>query len=76
MSVSYPCESQNDEIHIPYIRKSYKTINYEISDVLEEKIDYTLLDTCPKAIMDKLKTQLITILKLFMKNWVLVTYML
>jgi hypothetical protein len=31
--------------------------------VLEEKIDYTLLDTCPKAIMDKLKTQLITILK-------------
>jgi hypothetical protein len=24
--------------------------------------------------MDKLKTQLITILKLFMKNWVLVTY--
>jgi hypothetical protein len=25
------------------------------SDVLEEKIDYTLLDTCPKAIMDKLK---------------------
>jgi hypothetical protein len=57
MSVSYPCESQysNDEIHIPYIRKSYKTINYEISDVLEEKIDYTLLDTCPKAIMDKLK---------------------
>jgi hypothetical protein len=42
MSVSYP-ESQysNDEIHIPYIRKSYKTINYEISD--EEKIDYTYL---------------------------------
>jgi hypothetical protein len=74
MSVSYP-ESQysNDEIHIPYIRKSYKTINYEISD--EEKIDYTLLDTCPKAIMDKLKTRNI-ILKLFMKNWVLVTYML
>jgi hypothetical protein len=56
MSVSYPCESQysNDEIHIPYKKKSYKTIN-EISDVLEEKIDYTLLDTCPKAIMDKLK---------------------
>jgi hypothetical protein len=57
MSVSYPCESQysNDEIHIPYIRKSYKTINYEISDVIEDKIDYSQLDPCPKAVMDKLK---------------------
>jgi hypothetical protein len=55
MSVSYPwSQYSNDEIY-PYIRKSYKTINYEISDVLEEKIDYTL-DTCPKAIMDKLKS--------------------
>jgi hypothetical protein len=38
MSVSYPCESQysNDEIHIPYIRKSIKTIIMK-SDVLEEK---------------------------------------
>ena len=57
MSVSYPCESQysNDEIHIPYIRKSYKTINYEISDVIEDNIDYTKLDPCPKGIMEKLK---------------------
>jgi hypothetical protein len=52
MSVSYPCESQysNDEIHIPYIRKSYKTINYEISDVLEEKIDYTYLTLAQKLL--------------------------
>jgi hypothetical protein len=35
--------------------------------VLEEKIDYTLLDTCPKAIMDKLKTQLITIKVIYEK---------
>jgi hypothetical protein len=57
MSVSYPCESQysNDEIHIPYIRKSYKTINYEISDVIEDKIKDTLLDPCPKEVLDKLK---------------------
>jgi hypothetical protein len=39
-----------DEIHIPYIKKSYKTINYEISDVLEEKIDYTYLTLAQKLL--------------------------
>jgi hypothetical protein len=57
MSVSYPCDSEytNDDIHIPFITKNYRTFNCEIADVLEEKIDYALLDPCPKAIMDKLK---------------------
>jgi hypothetical protein len=68
MSVSYPCESQysNDEIHIPYIRKSYKTIIMK-SDVLEEKIDYTL-DT-QKAIMDKLKAANNDIKVIYEKCW-------
>jgi hypothetical protein len=58
MSVSYPCDSEytNDDIHIPYITSNYRTFNCEISDVLEEKIDYSQLDPCPKAVMDELKT--------------------
>lgn len=57
MSVSYPCDSEytNDDIHIPFITKNYRTFNCEISDVIEEKIDYSLLDPCPKTVMDKLK---------------------
>jgi hypothetical protein len=54
-----------DEIHIPYIKKSYKTNNYEISDV-EEKIDYTYLHL-PKTIMDKLKNA--ANIESYMKNW-------
>jgi hypothetical protein len=57
MAVAYPCESEytNDAIHVPYITKNYSTFNCEISDVIEDNIDYTKLDPCPKGIMDKLK---------------------
>jgi hypothetical protein len=57
MSVSYPCESEytNDEIHVPFITKNYRIFNCELSDVLEEKIDYSQLEPCLKEVMDELK---------------------
>ncbi|VXB39457.1 conserved hypothetical protein [Flavobacterium sp. 9R] len=57
MAVAYPCDSEygNDDIHIPYLSKNYQTVFKENADILEEKIDYSQLDPCTKAIMEKLK---------------------
>jgi hypothetical protein len=55
MSVSYPLSLNTQMMRYIFLyKKSYKTINYEISDVIEDKIDYSLLILVLKC-LDKLK---------------------